>query len=224
MLLDINGLTKSYQRGESAFNAVENASLQINEGDFLRIEGRSGSGKSTFLNMVVGLLAPTSGSIIFQGQELIGLDDLSLSRLRNEAIGYIPQGASLLGNLTILDNIRLPWFLFPRQGDITPRAKMLLEQVGLAGYESQYPANLSGGEMRRVAIARALINEPKLLIADEPTSDLDIETTQEILALIKSLADNKTTVLMVTHERESAILGNRMCYMTKGHLEEVHSS
>lgn len=221
MLLEIKELSKEYQRGTRRFVAVSDVSLSLKTGDFLRIEGRSGSGKSTLLNMIIGLLKPTSGRVFFNGIDIFSLNDSDLSALRNGCIGYIPQGASLLSNLTVLDNVRLPWFLADRQGDPTDRAYELLERVGLPNYHLQYPAHLSGGEMRRVAIARAMINQPVLLIADEPTSDLDIETTGEILGQMKDLQKQGATVLMVTHEKYSAALGNRLCTMAGGRLKEI---
>lgn len=221
MLLEIKALRKEYLRGSRRFVAVSDVSFSLKTGDFLRIEGRSGSGKSTLLNMITGLLKPTSGRVFLNGTDISTLNDTDLSALRNACIGYIPQGASLLGNLTVLDNVRLPWFLAKRQGDPTERAHKLLELVGLSDFHHQYPAHLSGGEVRRVAIARAMINQPVLIIADEPTSDLDIETTGEILNLLKYLQEQGSTILMVTHEKYSIGLGNRLCTMASGELKEV---
>jgi putative ABC transport system ATP-binding protein len=187
-LLELKELTKEYKRGGRAFNAVNRANLSVEPGDFISIIGRSGSGKTTLLNMGAGLLNPTEGTVFFGGKDIYALRDKEISLLRNEKIGDVPQGQSLLSNFTVFDNVCIPWFLFRREGDVEGRAFILLEKVGISHLASSYPRELSGGEMRRAAIARALINEPRLLIADEPTSDLDAKTTEEIMKLFKAIA------------------------------------
>ncbi|MDR3335540.1 MAG: ABC transporter ATP-binding protein [Treponema sp.] len=199
MLLDVRELTKVYQREGVDFQAVDHANMAGAAGDFIYITGRSGCGKSTFLNMIVGLLKPSSGSIVFNGQELHKLDDRELSFLRNTQIGYIPQGQSVLANFSVLDNVLLPFYLYQRKGDPQDRARTLLEQVGIFHLANAYPAQLSGGELRRVAIARSLINDPCLLVADEPTGDLDPETADVVIRLFEQIAENGTLVLMSTH-------------------------
>jgi putative ABC transport system ATP-binding protein len=217
-LLELNGITKAYKRGGRTFNAVNNASLTVEAGDFISIIGRSGSGKTTFLNMGAGLLRPTAGTVRFEGSDIHRLNDRSLSRLRNEEIGYVPQGQTLLANFTVLDNVLIPWFLFKRVGGAEGRAFLLLEKVGLTHLAASYPRELSGGEMRRVSIARALINEPRLLIADEPTGDLDAQTTTEIMRLFSRIAQEGTAVLIVTHELDTLDYGNKTYSMTAGNL------
>jgi putative ABC transport system ATP-binding protein len=217
-LLELKELTKAYKRGGRAFNAVNNASLTVEAGDFVSIIGRSGSGKTTLLNMAAGLLHPTAGIVLFEGSDIHRLKDSGLSRLRNEKIGYVPQGQTLLANFTVLDNVRIPWFLFKRDGDAEGRAFLLLEKVGLTHLAASYPRELSGGEMRRVSIARALINEPRLLIADEPTGDLDAQTTTEIMRLFSRIAQEGTAVLIVTHELDTLDYGNKTYSMDAGNL------
>jgi putative ABC transport system ATP-binding protein len=217
-LLDYNDLSKEYRRGGRAFNAVNRVSLTVEPGDFISIIGRSGSGKTTLLNMGVGLLKPTRGTVLFEGRDIYGLGDRELSWLRNEQIGYVPQGQSLLSNFTVLDNLCIPWFLFKREGDPEGRGFLLLEKVGISHLGASYPRELSGGEMRRVSIARALMNGPRVLIADEPTGDLDAGTTAEIMGLFRRIAGEGTAVLMVTHELDTLEYGNKSYVMEGGNL------
>lgn len=217
-LLELRELTKEYKRGQRAFNAVNSVNLSVERGDFISIIGRSGSGKSTLLNMSAGLLKPTTGTVFFDGQDIFGLTDRSISLLRNESIGFVPQGQSLLANFTVLENVCIPWFLFKREGEPEQRALSLLEKTGIDHLAASYPKELSGGEMRRVAIARALINKPSLLIADEPTSDLDAETTADIMKLLGDIAREGTAVLIVTHELDTLSYGNKVYAMNSGNL------
>jgi putative ABC transport system ATP-binding protein len=217
-LLELQDLTKEYQRGGRAFNAVNRANLSVEPGDFISIIGRSGSGKTTLLNMSAGLLYPTGGSVLFEGNNIHRLKDRDISFLRNEKIGYVPQGQSLLSNFTVFDNVCIPWFLFKREGDVEGRAFILLEKVGIGHLAASYPRELSGGEMRRVSIARALINEPRILIADEPTGDLDAQTTAEIMGLFSRIAREGTAVLIVTHELDTLNYGNKTWLMDAGNL------
>jgi putative ABC transport system ATP-binding protein len=217
-LLELEALTKEYRRGGRTFNAVNQVSLSVEPGDFISITGRSGSGKTTLLNMSAGLLRPTAGTVLFEGTDIHRLNDKEISFLRNEKIGYVPQGQSLLSNLTVFDNVCIPWFLFKREGDVEGRAFVLLEKVGISHLAASYPKELSGGEMRRAAIARSLINEPRLLIADEPTGDLDVETTAEIMRLFSRIAAEGTAVLIVTHELDTLDYGNKTYSMNAGNL------
>jgi len=217
-VLELRGLTKEYRRGDRAFNAVNGVNLSVERGDFISIIGRSGSGKSTLLNMSAGLLKPSAGTVLFDGRDVFGLDDKSISLLRNEQIGFVPQGQSLLSNFTVLENVCIPWFLFKREGDPEERAFSLLEKTGIDHLAASYPKQLSGGEMRRVAIARALVNNPGIIIADEPTSDLDAETTAEIMRLLSAIAKEGTAVLIVTHELDTLSYGNKVYSMNAGNL------
>jgi ABC-type lipoprotein export system ATPase subunit len=220
-MLELKQLTRVYDRDDIApFMAVDNVDLSIMHGDFVSIIGRSGSGKSTMLNMIVGLLHPTSGKILINGTDLWSMNDKDMAKIRNLKIGYIPQGFSLLSNLTIMDNVRLPFCLAQREGNGIERAMNLLEEMRMQNLAEKYPAQLSGGEMRRVAIARALINNPEILIADEPTGDLDEETTKEVMKLFARVYCKGITILMVTHEYDITSYGNRVCTMSSGKLIE----
>ena len=217
-LLTAANLRREYTRGRERFAAVDNVSLSIAKGEFVCIMGRSGSGKTTLISMLAGLISPTDGSIALNGVDMAGLDDEALSRLRNAVIGYIPQGNSLLPNLTALDNCRLPFYLGDRPGDCAEKAMALLEAMGIAHLADAYSAGMSGGELRRVAIARALINSPALLIADEPTSDLDVETAAEIMRLLLDVNKQGAALLIVTHDPELAKFAARTLPMAKGKL------
>jgi len=217
-ILEIRELTKEYKRGDRAFNAVNSVNLSVERGDFISIIGRSGSGKSTLLNMSAGLLKPSAGTVLFDGKDIFSLDDESISLLRNEQIGFVPQGQSLLSNFTVLENVCIPWFLFKREGEPEEHALALLEKTGIGHLAASYPKELSGGEMRRVAIARSLINNPALIIADEPTSDLDAETTAKIMHLLSAIAKEGTAVLIVTHELDTLSYGNKIYSMNEGNL------
>lgn len=219
-VLKAHNIVKEYTQGGKPFRAVNDVSLEIGEGEFTCVVGRSGSGKSTLLNILAGLLTPTSGKIYFEGKDYETLGDNERSFLRNTKLGYIMQGQSVLPNLTVLQNVMLPFTLFKRDGDPYEKVLALLDRVGLLHLASQYPASLSGGEMRRVSIVRALLTSPKLLIADEPTGDLDEETTQEIMELFASVVKEGTAVLMVTHDMNTTRYGERFITMKAGRIEE----
>ena len=218
MVLAVNGLCKEYMRGSQPFYAVDHVDFSMDKGDFVSIIGRSGSGKSTMLNLIAGLLDPTEGTVTISGQCLSGLDDEALSAVRNTVLGYVPQGQTILSNLNVLDNVRLPFYFSKREGTSTARAMELLEQVGIGHLAESLPKELSGGELRRVSIARALMCSHDLLVLDEPTGDLDPETTAEIMELLKSIAEQGTAVLMVTHELDTTTYGNRTYVMDRGRL------
>lgn len=203
MALIIKGLRKEYIRGGVAFDAVSNVNLDVKAGEFISIIGRSGSGKSTLLNLIAGLLRPTEGQILLDGKSITGLADRDASYLRNTGFGYIAQGHSILPNLTVLDNVKLPFYLFARKGDPTKKAKELLSQMGIEHLSSSYPGKLSGGELRRVVIARALINSPSVLLADEPTRDLDKENTKGVISIFREVARQGTAILLVTHDLDT---------------------
>lgn len=230
-LLVVDDLTRRFRRRGKDFDAVSHVDLVMDEGDFVAIVGRSGNGKSTLISMIAGLIKPTSGTVRVDGEIVGRMDDRTLSRLRNQTIGFVMQSQTLLSNLTVLDNVVLPATLFDdaagaagpaaqsdvsggEAGDAMPedaiapdplneRAMALLERLGVADLAGSYPKELSGGEMRRVSIARALMNGPRLIIADEPTGDLDQESTEVVMNLLRGLADEGTAVLMVTHDSEA---------------------
>jgi putative ABC transport system ATP-binding protein len=218
MLLDAQELRKNYRRGDLEFTAVNGVSFSISEGELLCITGSSGSGKTTLLNMITGLLPPDSGRVFFEGAELTAMEDTPLSFLRNAKIAYIPQGRGILANFSVLDNVRLPFYLHPRKGEATARANALLAEMGIAHLSGQYPDRLSGGELRRVAIARSLINAPRLLVADEPTGDLDPENSLGVMRLFSRVAAAGTAVLLVTHDTENIRHASRRLKMEAGSL------
>lgn len=290
-LLELVDLTRQFVRRGTPFDAVSHVDLTIDAGKFVAIVGRSGNGKSTLINMVAGLVRPSSGTVRVDGREVTELSDKELSLLRNRTIGFVTQSQTLLGNLTVLDNVILPATMFPdalpfREAEnkddaavqkqnnmaetepcieseadngsasdenstesstepdpfmpdviapitgtdqslysalgqpdvLTERAKHLLTQLGVADLADSYPRELSGGEMRRVSIARALMNQPKLLIADEPTGDLDQESTDIVMQLLRSQADNGTAILMVTHDPDALEYADKVYRMDAGVL------
>jgi len=290
-LLELVDLTRQFVRRGTPFDAVSHVDLTIDAGEFVAIVGRSGNGKSTLINMVAGLVRPSSGTVRVDGREVTELSDKELSLLRNRTIGFVTQSQTLLGNLTVLDNVILPATMFPdalpfREAEnkddaavqkqnnmaetepcieseadngsasdenstesstepdpfmpdviapitgtdqslysalgqpdvLTERAKHLLTQLGAADLADSYPRELSGGEMRRVSIARALMNQPKLLIADEPTGDLDQESTDIVMQLLRSQADNGTAILMVTHDPDALEYADKVYRMDAGVL------
>lgn len=219
-IVTVANLVKEYPRNGSAFAAVSEVNLQVRPGELLGIVGRSGSGKTTLLNLIAGLLKPSSGTVRIQGVDINSLADAKLSRLRNECIGFVPQGQSLLPNLTVFDNVRLPHYFADRDDDVARRTDFLLEELGIAHLAGAYPASLSGGEMRRVAIARAMVNRPPLLLADEPTSDLDMDNIHAVMDIFARLADKGVAVLFSTHEDEAVRRAGRVMEMAGGVLTE----
>ena len=219
-MLEIKNITKIYNRASTSFKAVNNVSLKIEKGDFIHIIGRSGSGKSTLLNIIGTLLNSDEGELFLDGINYKNLNDDEKSKFRNENIGFIPQSPSLLSYLTVLENIMLPYDLYDRDGDSEGRAMFFLKELGAEHLAKSYPKELSGGELRKIIIARALINEPKIIIADEPTSDLDIENTREVMELLAKINEKGTTVLVVTHELDTLKYGKKIFTMSEGILTE----
>ena len=219
-MLEIKNISKSYSRQGKDFFAVKDVNLNISDGDFIHIIGRSGSGKSTFLNIVAGLLSADKGSLSLDGTNYMELPDKEKSEFRNKNIGFIPQSPALLSYLNVLENIRLPYDMYEKEGDSEGKARYFLNELGLEHLAKSYPKELSGGELRRIIIARALMTEPKILIADEPTSDLDIEATKEVMELLKKINEKGTTVLVVTHELDTLKYGKKVYTMSEGILED----
>lgn len=219
MLLTATQITKSFARGARTMPVLTGVDLTVDAGQFIVIRGHSGCGKSTLLNILLGLLTPTSGKVQLDGQPLFSLSDAAASVLRNHRIGYASQQSTLLGSLTVLDNVRLPWFLAQRtESEPAGRALELLEKLGIADLAACYPATLSGGELRRAALARALMNAPALLVADEPTASLDAESARTVVALMKDLAQSGTGVLMVSHGEEGLALADQIFTLSQGRL------
>jgi putative ABC transport system ATP-binding protein len=220
-MIEIMNAGKTYQQGAREVHALRDVSLSIKKGEFLSIMGPSGSGKSTLLNLIGGLDQPTSGEIFIDDRPLHGITDDELTLIRRRRIGFIFQFFNLLPILTAAENVGLPLLLegipFSR---IKPKAVSLLEQVGLGARMEHRPEQLSGGEMQRVAIARALITDPAVLLADEPTGNLDSHTSEEIFMLLSNLNEKGQTIVMVTHDPKAAAYGTRIITLKDGILSE----
>lgn len=224
--VEIDNLSKVYQAGDERITAVDHLSLTIEQGDFMSIMGHSGSGKTTLISMMGGLLKPTTGRILVDGTDICTLDDESLSEYRNQTLGFMFQFASLLPVLTAQENILLPGiFSSESKSNQNRKAQEYLDMLGIGDKANARPGQLSGGQQRRVAIARALINDPKLILADEPTGDLDEETEEEIMEIFGRLnRDLGITFVIVTHNSEVAKNCQRQYRMTHGVLKSVNGS
>ena len=219
--IKIKNLNKIYSVGDTKIAAVNNASLNIDRGDFLSIVGHSGSGKTTFISIVGGILKPSSGQVLFEDTDICTLDDDRLSAFRNSKIGFMFQFASLLPILTAKENILLPGlFREDKNRHSDERAEEYLDLVGIGEKVDAYPSQLSGGQQRRVAIARALINDPEIILADEPTGDLDEETEAEIMELFNKInTEKKVSIVLITHNLELARRAPKRLRMSQGVLE-----
>mgnify|MGYP000860120435 CR=1 FL=1 len=220
-MIEVQNVNKIYHQGEQEICALRDVSLKIEKGNFLSIMGPSGSGKSTLLHLIGGLDQPTSGKIFVDGQPIHGISDNQLTLIRRKRVGFIFQFFNLLPILNALENVSLPLLLdgIPLSR-IRERAVHLLERVGLGSRIDHRPEQLSGGEMQRVAIARALITDPAVLLADEPTGNLDSHISEDILALLKSLNQAGQTIVMVTHDPKAASYGKRVIRLKDGSITE----
>jgi ABC-type lipoprotein export system ATPase subunit len=217
-LLSARGLTKTYVMGKRSLEVLRGVDVEIPRGDFLALRGASGAGKSTLLHLIGGLDTPNAGEIFFAGENLSKFSERRLTDFRNRRVGFVFQAYHLLPELTALENVCLPARVARLSaGSVVKRAKELLGRVGLAAREDHKPSELSGGEQQRVAIARALINEPVLLLADEPTGNLDSHTGGEIMDLLKELrAEKQTTLVIATHDARVAALAPRVIELVDG--------
>ena len=214
-------LVKTYRLGGSVIGALQGITVEVERGEYLAVTGASGSGKSTFMNLVGALDTPTSGSLKIEGRELGKLDSDQLALYRNETIGFVFQTFNLLARTSALDNVALP-LLYARHShkDARDKAKACLAKVGLDHREEHQPSELSGGQQQRVAIARALVNDPHIILADEPTGALDSRTTEEIIGLFEELNASGITVIIVTHEPDIAKRARRRLTFRDGQIVE----
>ena len=226
MTIKAENISKRYFRKTGSVNyfyAVSPLSLEIRGGEVTLLMGRSGSGKTTLLNMLAGLLAPTEGKVWIDETDLYSLDDKALSRLRSEKIGVIPQGRSAIDTLTVMENILLPVKLY---GKPLPAesARQWMDHLGIAHLADSRPAELSGGELRRMAIARAMIQGSDILLADEPTGDLDDENTALVLSAFRTAAHAGKIVLLVTHEKDALDYADQVYQMSAGMIQPFAAS
>jgi putative ABC transport system ATP-binding protein len=218
--VELRDVVKEYALGPQLVRALAGVSLVLPRGQFAAVVGRSGSGKSTLLHLIAGIDVPTRGELLVDGHALSQLSDDALTRARRERVGMVHQFFNLLPTLTVRENVALPALLAGvRERDALARADALLVEVGLEARARARPATLSGGEMQRTAIARALVHEPALLLADEPTGNLDSRTAEQVIALLRSLGlRHGATVLLVTHSREAAASADRVIALRDGRI------
>jgi putative ABC transport system ATP-binding protein len=220
-VVQLRDIQKIYRSGEVEVHAVRGVSLDINGGEFLAVMGASGSGKSTLMNTLGCLDRPTSGTYLLDGIDVSKLDRNALADLRNEKLGFVFQGFNLLARTTALENVELPMLYGRRHGSrkqMRDRALRALDIVGLSARADHFPSQLSGGQQQRVAIARALVNEPQVLLADEPTGNLDSKTSVEVMGVFQKLNDQGITIVMVTHELDIAHFCRRNVIMRDGRI------
>jgi putative ABC transport system ATP-binding protein len=218
-VIRIEGLHKSYATSAGAFPVLKDVALRIESGEFVAIMGPSGSGKSTFMNILGCLDAPSAGSYVLDGRAVGQLDKDELALLRNRTIGFVFQGFNLLPRMSLLENVALPLiYCGVGREERQQRAREMLAKVGLERYYDSLPNKISGGQQQRVAIARALINHPRLLLADEPTGNLDSHTSAEVMALFESLNQEGITIVLVTHEPDIAQHAKRQVRFFDGRI------
>jgi putative ABC transport system ATP-binding protein len=219
-LISIRALQKTYHVGEVDVHALRGVHLDVESGEFVAIVGPSGSGKSTLFHILGGLTPPTSGTIHIAGRDLLGMSDAERTELRKTSVGFVFQKYNLLPTLTARDNIEIARDIANKNGPLDPQFVDVLKLLGIAGRLDHKPRALSGGEQQRVAIARAIVNHPAILLADEPTGNLDTENSNAVLALLRDLNQRLgQTVLMITHNPEAASFAHRIVRMRDGQIE-----
>jgi len=228
-LIETQGVTKTYRLGDISLNALNNVSLNIEKGEFIAIMGPSGSGKSTFMNILGCLDKPTGGRYLLEGVDVAHMDRDELASIRNKKLGFVFQGFNLLPRTSALENVELPLLYDGLPADERRgRSAAALAKVGLAGRENHHPNQLSGGQQQRVAIARALVNNSPIILADEPTGNLDTKTSTEIMELFVRLnKESNITIIVVTHEKDIADFSRRLIFFRDGvvlsdHYKENH--
>ena len=218
-VLQVDDLHKMYQMGENAVHALRGVSIKVDRGEFVAVMGASGSGKSTFMNILGCLDKPTSGSYRLEGVDVAKLNKKQLAGIRNRKIGFVFQGFNLLARTTALENTELPTlYAHVSKEDRHRRALAALEMVGLEQRADHFPSQLSGGQQQRVAIARALVNQPSILLADEPTGNLDSRTSVEVMEIFQALNDKGLTIVLVTHEHDIAQFAKRILVFRDGKI------
>jgi len=221
-VISVQSITKSYKLGDNTVNALRGVSLDIEHGEFVTITGPSGSGKSTMMHILGCLDRPTEGQYLLNGKDVSGLSRDELADIRNKQIGFVFQGFNLLARTTAVENVEVPLlYLRPAMPPAERRAKAMqaLEAMGLGDRFDHHPNQLSGGQQQRVAIARALVNEPSLILADEPTGNLDTKTSIEVMRILQDLRERrKITIVLITHEADIAAYGTRIIAMRDGRI------
>ena len=220
-MIELREVSKTVMSGTEPLTILHPLSIRIDRGRFLAIVGPSGSGKSTLLGLIAGLDAPSSGSVLIDGVDITRLDEDRLAKLRGEKIGFVFQFFHLIPSLTALENVSVPMEIIGL-GDARQRAEALLEEVGLTGRAHHYPSQLSGGEQQRVALARALANAPPIVLADEPTGNLDTTNGRHIMDLLRRIHDQRgTTIVLVTHDAELASLADSRMVLRDGRVVDM---
>lgn len=218
-LIQLTDVTKIYHQGDNQVVALDHLDLTVSEGEFLTITGKSGCGKSTLLNILGGLDSPDQGQVMINGEDITRMDDRRLTLFRRDRVGIIFQFFNLLPILSLEENIVLPHLLKEGSNTTTPNIDRLLQEMGLYERRNHKPHELSGGEMQRAAICRALINDPEIILADEPTGNLDSASGKQVLEILRRLKDEKgKTILLVTHSQEGAAIADRVLRMRDGKL------
>ena len=220
-VIEIQGLYKDYNTAAGVFPVLKNLNLTIDDGDYVAIMGPSGSGKSTFMNILGCLDRPTKGEYILDGHSVKSLSSNELAKLRNKTIGFVFQGFNLLARSTLVENVSLPLVYAEDQKELRNKiAKNILERMGLGNYFNSKPSQISGGQQQRVAIARALVNQPRIILADEPTGNLDSKTSDEIMKIFDELNQIGNTIIIVTHENDIAEHASRQVRFLDGKIVE----
>jgi ABC-type lipoprotein export system ATPase subunit len=225
-VISVKNVTKIYKHGSESLpvTAVADVNMEIQRGEFANIMGRSGSGKTTLLSMIGGLTKPTQGNVFIDNVDVWSLDDRKLSTLRNQKVGFIFQFSSLIPTIDVFDNLMLPAVFSKVKYGVPERALELLEKVELDDKVDAYPSQLSSGEQRRIAIARALMSKPDIVLADEPTGDLDEDTEEEIMKLLQKINSEGATLILVTHNPDLTKYSNRIFKMSQGRVKELPPS
>lgn len=222
-LLELKKITKEFRRSNESIKPVEELDFSLNKGDFSVIMGRSGTGKSTLLNIIALFLSPDHGEIYFKDKKIKDLKDEEASRYRNLNIGYLMQELQSISSLTVLENVLLPNFMHKSDQDAVDRANMLLEKLDILHLKDEWVYKLSGGEKKRVCVARSLINSPDMLFLDEPTSNLDEKTSKDLIDLFVQLNKEGLTILVVTHDHSFLEVGNNNYEIRSGNLYKIIS-